>query len=506
MPAGAGVVDPRRNGLGELVRDAIVEAIPEILRVCRPGPIVGHEGALIPDLHAVRPGDVRHCPFPRVRPGEVRAIVLRPVDDARSIAIREAAGRTLFGHLDQIVRGIRDALEIAPSVIRAPEACLQQQPVGERRRPRHLRHSKRQRLVRAVRFRRDDRWRRDPDRVSVALPAHPLLVPERADLVALAGLPGQASADVLPRAVGESLLVQIRRVEPFVGIARVQVDELIDVRSRASLRPCGDEVPDAILLDRAAGGRVQVVHLEQRRRHDAGSGGVVGLQVLAAAAVEQGSLQRVAAGLRDDVHHQSGGFRFAEAARSRERDLLRVADVNGVARGLIAARRVADVETVNGHAPFVVPAAMDRELRGGRAGCHVVRVGDDAGHDDDDGVVTANRRDGLEHVVAHHRLAPSTLDVHDRALAGDGHRLRQAADLQFPVDRRGERPRQLDPFALGGAETLERECDRISAGPQVFDAVLSRAVGDRRSHFFNQRRTGGLDGHTREHRSRRVLH
>ena len=44
---------------------------------------------------------------------------------------------------------------------------------------------------------------------------------------------------------------------------------------------------------------------------------------------------------------------------------------------------------------------MDRELRRGRAGYDIVHVGDDAGHDDDHRVVTANGRDGLEHVVAH---------------------------------------------------------------------------------------------------------
>ena len=71
---------------------------------------------------------------------------------------------------------------------------------------------------------------------------------------------------------------------------------------------------------------------------------------------------RVAAGLRHDVHHQSGGLRLAQTARGRERHFLRVADVGDVVRRLVAAGRIADVEPVDRQAALVVAAAVDREL------------------------------------------------------------------------------------------------------------------------------------------------
>ena len=55
-----------------------------------------------------------------------------------------------------------------------------------------------------------------------------------------------------------------------------------------------------------------------------------------------------------------------------EGHFLGVADVGHVRRRLVAARRVADVQSVDRHAAFVVAAAMDRELCGRRVRrrCH----------------------------------------------------------------------------------------------------------------------------------------
>src|SRR4029078_3600976 len=99
-----------RGDVGQRTRDAVVEAIPEILRVRRPRAIVGHQGPLIADLETVRAGDVRDVASPRVRSRAVVAKVLRAIDDARTIAILGAArrvgrgdrGRALFADLDQI--------------------------------------------------------------------------------------------------------------------------------------------------------------------------------------------------------------------------------------------------------------------------------------------------------------------------------------------------------------------------------------------------------------------
>ena len=131
-----------------------------------------------------------------------------------------------------------------------------------------------------------------PVRHPVALPADPLLVPERADLVARRRLPGDAPAHVLPGPVGVRRLAQVRRVDPLRRIAGIQV--VVDVRdhSRAALRARVHEVPDAILLDRAAERAIEVVDLrERRRRREAGIlellREVVGLQLLARAAEER---------------------------------------------------------------------------------------------------------------------------------------------------------------------------------------------------------------------------
>ena len=345
---------------------------------------------------------------------------------------------------------------------------------------------------------------RDADRIALAVPADPLFVPVAADLVARRRLPGQTSADVLPRPVGESRLVGHWRVEPFRRIAGIGVVELVRVHARAALCSRGGEVPQPILEDRSADRGVQVVDLRQRRRCRHFAAGVVGLQVLAAAAVERRAMERVATGLRHDVHHHAGGFRFAEPSRGRERDLRGVADIDREPRGLIASRRVADVEAVDGHAALVVAAAVNRELRRRGTGRHVVGVGDDARHHDDHRVVAAHRRDRLEDVVAQHRLAPGALHVDDRALAGDGDRLLERADAHLGVDRRGERSGQLDAFAPEGAEPGQREVDGVGSGPEILDAVLAGAVADRGADFLDEGRTARFNGDARENRARRV--
>ena len=58
---------------------------------------------------------------------------------------------------------------------------------------------------------------------------------------------------------------------------------------------------------------------------------------------------------------------------------------------------------------------------------------------------------------------------------------------------------------LHDAEAREREGDGVDAGPQRGDLVLARVVGDRRSHFFDQRGARRFDRHAGQHRARRVL-
>ena len=163
---------------------------------------------------------------------------------------------------------------------------------------------------------------------------------------------------------------------------------------------------------------------------------IVGLEFLARPAEEDRSLERVAAGLRHDVQHQPRGLRLTEAAGRRERDFLRVADVRHISGWLVAANGRTDVQPVDGETALVVAAAMDRELRCRRPRHRVVQVGDDAGHQQDHGVVTADAGDGLEHVVVQRELAPCVLNVDDRRLTSYRNRFCERADPQVDVNRR----------------------------------------------------------------------
>ena len=102
------------------------------------------------------------------------------------------------------------------------------------------------------------------------------------------------------------------------------VEVVVDVRAvpRAAAGVRADEIPQAIGHDRTAERRRicrrpscterrDDTLCDQLRRQ------VVGLKSLAGSAREQRPAHRVAAGLRDDVHHESGGFRTHPIHRTR---------------------------------------------------------------------------------------------------------------------------------------------------------------------------------------------
>ena len=90
-------------------------------------------------------------------PAVVDAPVLRAVDQARDVAVGGAAAGALFGDANEIARGIRLAFEVAPPVVGAAEAGVEQQPARRGRRPCHLRHAQRLRRADADRLGRDPR-------------------------------------------------------------------------------------------------------------------------------------------------------------------------------------------------------------------------------------------------------------------------------------------------------------------------------------------------------------
>src|SRR4029453_535966 len=93
-----------------------------------------------------------------------------------------------------------------------------------------------------------------------------LPVPEHTDLVAARRLPGDSPTEVLPRPIREPWTAGIGGVEPLGRIPSIQVVELVRVDARAPFRPGIHEEPDAILLDGAADGAVQIVDLARGRR------------------------------------------------------------------------------------------------------------------------------------------------------------------------------------------------------------------------------------------------
>ena len=217
----------------------------------------------------------------------------------------------------------------------------------------------------------------------------------------------------------------------------------------ARLRAAVDEVPHLVLHHRAADRDVQVVHVVERRH----ARPVVGLELLAGPAVEHGAVHLVAAGLRDDVHDETGRLGLAESAGRGERNLLRVADVGHVRWRLAAAGRVAHIQAIHPHAALVGPSPMNRELRRHRACGGIVDVGEDAWHHRHHRSVVALTGDRSDDVVVDRRLAPGALHVDDGGGAGDGDGLLQPAHAHVGVHRRGERPGQLDAFASATAET-----------------------------------------------------
>ena len=118
----------------------------------------------------------------------------------------------------------------------------------------------------------------------------------------------------------------------------------------------------------------------------------------------------------------------------------------------------------------------------------------------------ARRGDRGEDVFAHRLLDLRALHVDDRRFARHRDCFFQRADFQLAVHRRDEVSRELDAFALDGAEARQRERHRIGARPQIHDAVLARIVADHRADLFDQNGACRFDGDAWQHRARRVFH
>jgi hypothetical protein len=79
------------------------------------------------------------------------------------------------------------------------------------------------------------------------------------------------------------------------------------------------------------------------------------------------------------------------------------------------------------------------------------------------------------------------------ALAGDRDGLFDGAHAHLGVDRRRERPGQLEALPLDGVEPGQGEGNRVGAAAQLLDSVLPRTVTDHGPHLLDERRARCLD-------------
>ena len=109
-----------------------------------------------------------------------------------------------------------------------------------------------------------------------------------------------------------------------------------------------------------------------------------------------------------------------------------------------------------------------------------------------------------DRLAADHLLVARARHVDDRRFAADGDRLRHASDLQVRVHGGDEPAGQLDAFALDRGESRQRERDRIGARPQIFNRILTDAVGHDRARLLDERRTRRFNRDAGQHGARRV--
>ena len=111
---------------------------------------------------------------------------------------------------------------------------------------------------------------------------------------------------------------------------------------------------------------------------------------------------------------------FAQTTRRGHRHFLCVADVGGEVRRLIAAGRIADVESVDRQTRFDAAAAVHREDGEHRSGVDVVVVGLHAGNGVEQIAVAAHARQAPHRLVVERDFARGALHVDDRHFTGDG--------------------------------------------------------------------------------------
>ena len=192
---------------------------------------------------------------------------------------------------------------------------------------------------------------------------------------------------------------------------------------------CVDEVPEATREDGTTECARDVVDLgEWRRRRDTLchqlGGDVIRLECFAGTAAEERSAQRVATGLRNDVHHKTGCFGFSQRAQCRRRDLLRLPDIEAVAGRRVTAQADYRRSTHRGEAALQSCDHREWEMRlspfRSPCRCSLVRT---PGISAPECVVAPSGRNRADNLVAERELTLRTVNVQRRCFCGDRDRV-----------------------------------------------------------------------------------
>jgi hypothetical protein len=391
------------------------------------------------------------------------------------------------------------------------DARFDEHLVRDRRRPAALDQTKHREPIRHPRLRRHAR--------AAVVPDAGLIVGIERELVPRRRLSGQTNTKALLRDLKRFLIVQVRRIRPFRGIAGVEIrilaGDVVLIRLHASRR----EEPQPVSENRTADGRIDVVGefhrvwRRQTRRLQLGRQVVV-LPPPVHAGREERSAQTVAAFFRHDVDARTCERELRLHRAVVDADFLRGARVGHVVREFTRRQHVAETDAVVLETRVRRTAAVNRERRV----LQIVRAADvlqaaasglrglDAWNQHDFVDVAASGGNRFDHFLREHALFLRALHVDHRSFAADCDRLGNVSEAQVCVHRRYERAFEHEAFALERIETGEREGHRVGARPQVFDLVLAGRIGHGHANFFNERRTGGFDSDGWQHRARRILH
>ena len=278
--------------------------------------------------------------------------------------------RLRFSHRNETGQRVRRRLsEARPQILEAREAGFEQDLVRDRRRPGGLRHVVREIVIARPRFGRGgERPETDPvvpassTAAATGRDRRPratvLILVGEGDAVPRAHLSGQLELEDVAPVRTAPFDRRVLRVGPGGRVAGVAVgEEPLDERRAPEVAHAAEE-PQPVAKDRAAKRTADVVLVEQRgrpRQADAAQivVDVVRPQAVAGAAVERGSVERVAARSWNEVDTRPAGFGLTQPARHQHLHLVGVGHVVDERGDAAAVERRRHRHAVDQHASFV---------------------------------------------------------------------------------------------------------------------------------------------------------